>query len=67
VQVRVSNGLARRRANIDAYVVAVRQRLLFDTLPNRRKKSPDGGLFLAGKPEKISFVPQGNNQAVAVV
>jgi hypothetical protein len=64
---RVSDRLAGSLANINSDVEAVRQPARFDVPPNCRNKSPNGGLFLPGKGEEISFVPSRNNQAVSVV
>jgi hypothetical protein len=64
---RMSDRLACRLANIDAYVVAVRRAVRFDVTPNCRKKSPDGSLFFGGEGEEISFVSPRNNQAVSIV
>ena len=64
---RMSDCLACRLANVDAYVVPVWPDRRFDVTPNSRKQSPNGSLFFGGKSEKTSFVPARHNQTVSVV
>jgi hypothetical protein len=61
------DGLACGLTDIDADSVAVRHALPFDETPNRRKKSPKGGLFFGRKGEKIRFVSPRNNQAMSSI
>jgi len=67
MQMRVSNRLSGRLANIDPDVVAVRHAGLFDMAPYCRNQSPDRSLFFSREDEEISFVPPRNNQAVSLI
>ena len=67
MHVRVSDRLAGSLANIDSDVVTIRHAAHFDVPPNRRQKSPNGGLFIPSQGEEITLVSPRNNQAMSPI
>jgi len=64
MQVRMSNGLAGSRANVDADVVASRHIMRFDVSSHRGHESPDCNLLLQSQSKKVGLVSSRDHKAM---